>query len=750
MRSGKVVLTALMVLGVAATSVVMADDRGGWPDQTWDYIYEARLGEDVAGPLGNFDDLDGSWDDDNPYSIWFGDDIATTPAPGGAETYTRTGRGDNEGGTAATDAETLGTMVMDGAQSNSRIYFERFLTDGGDTGTGNPILDFSTGATIITRFRYFSLDDLVPDPDDLTQNEAFRRSLGIPVDDDVNLANAAKNGDLLKYAGTNEYDESPREIAQNPDGFQGMGMVSRGDIYTSFGGGPGGVYWGICIDGDDSWDPLAAGTPPTPATPVDVHIAFIVAGPADTNATYQMSDAYIVQRLEARGAQVTVLDQGDVTAGTGGHFDYVGTSHNGPQGVAEDHDLVIISSTIGSNNVTGAGDYRNYDVPLIMWESGLGGKYDIATDGGLVLTDTTDIQVSDNTHAITSGLSTTSPTTVYANGVNRNMSYIGFSIPSAGHSLAHHPSNASLHNLVVYDPAYGGTLADGTTTLTANQRWVFMWHEDDTFFASTADALTMFDRAVEWTLGPTKAALLGAAPAFSPPPGPNDWKPAFYINLGATPLYEAFGETMYTKVLTGNFLVDVGAGDPTVPLVGGGTRVYADLPTTDPEDFVSVYITVEPEASPPPGSGLPNYRVKVYFNGGSDPVIEIQNHHLDPTMLPAVGNGGANDGTGMGMGLWRNRAAGYLDVDYFGVLDSAVPPPSGPGCNTPPQDSDGDGDVDLSDYGNFLDCYNGPNRPHGIADVCPCFDTDDDGDVDLTDYGAFLDCYNGPNRAPAC
>jgi hypothetical protein len=29
-------------------------------------------------------------------------------------------------------------------------------------------------------------------------------------------------------------------------------------------------------------------------------------------------------------------------------------------------------------------------------------------------------------------------------------------------------------------------------------------------------------------------------------------------------------------------------------------------------------------------------------------------------------------------------------------------------------------------------------------------DFDDDGDVDLTDYGEFLDCYNGPNKPPAC
>jgi hypothetical protein len=75
-------------------------------------------------------------------------------------------------------------------------------------------------------------------------------------------------------------------------------------------------------------------------------------------------------------------------------------------------------------------------------------------------------------------------------------------------------------------------------------------------------------------------------------------------------------------------------------------------------------------------------------------------------------------------------------------------------CNEPPQDVDGDGDADLSDYGDFLNCYNGPGNPWpnlpGNDVNCPCLDTDDDGDVDLTDYGVFLDCYNGPTNPPNC
>jgi hypothetical protein len=76
-------------------------------------------------------------------------------------------------------------------------------------------------------------------------------------------------------------------------------------------------------------------------------------------------------------------------------------------------------------------------------------------------------------------------------------------------------------------------------------------------------------------------------------------------------------------------------------------------------------------------------------------------------------------------------------------------------CNQPPQDADGDGDVDLSDFGTFQSCFNGPNRPYAGTDPkCTCFDTEPtlvgDGDVDLADFGTFQACFNGPNRPPAC
>jgi hypothetical protein len=66
-----------------------------------------------------------------------------------------------------------------------------------------------------------------------------------------------------------------------------------------------------------------------------------------------------------------------------------------------------------------------------------------------------------------------------------------------------------------------------------------------------------------------------------------------------------------------------------------------------------------------------------------------------------------------------------------------------------PADFDEDGDVDLTDYGTFLACYEGPGVPYSIP-ACSVADFDTDTDVDLSDYGVFLSCYNGPNQPPAC
>ncbi|MBN1491408.1 MAG: hypothetical protein JXA69_15950 [Phycisphaerae bacterium] len=64
-------------------------------------------------------------------------------------------------------------------------------------------------------------------------------------------------------------------------------------------------------------------------------------------------------------------------------------------------------------------------------------------------------------------------------------------------------------------------------------------------------------------------------------------------------------------------------------------------------------------------------------------------------------------------------------------------------------DFDHDGDVDLTDFGVFGACFNGPNRPPVYAS-CHITDFDADSDVDLTDFAEFATCFNGPNRAARC
>ena len=66
-------------------------------------------------------------------------------------------------------------------------------------------------------------------------------------------------------------------------------------------------------------------------------------------------------------------------------------------------------------------------------------------------------------------------------------------------------------------------------------------------------------------------------------------------------------------------------------------------------------------------------------------------------------------------------------------------------------DVDGDGDVDLADYFEFVTCFTGPFTVDGLARVnnvvvlgCHDADLDVDGDVDLADLIAFQAAFTGP------
>jgi PKD repeat protein len=122
------------------------------------------------------------------------------------------------------------------------------------------------------------------------------------------------------------------------------------------------------------------------------------------------------------------------------------------------------------------------------------------------------------------------------------------------------------------------------------------------------------------------------------------------------------------------------------------------------------------------------------------------------TFYPAAGNVQTLTGdgvlyTGNGKGVFEHLAfavtnsAGPFTV-YLDKIDQACPPRA---------DFDGDGDVDVSDFGMLQLCLGYPalaNPPPG----CNLKDLNTDGTVTLLDAGAFIDCLSAPNTAanPDC
>ena len=115
------------------------------------------------------------------------------------------------------------------------------------------------------------------------------------------------------------------------------------------------------------------------------------------------------------------------------------------------------------------------------------------------------------------------------------------------------------------------------------------------------------------------------------------------------------------------------------------------------------------------------------------------------TLIPATAGGTAYDVTASKSGLPTEIHLGVQvfagDVRREDLVLGELP------CVA--ADYDCDGDVDLTDFGAFSACFNGPNRAPA-TDGCAVLDFDSDSDVDLTDFGVFSGCFNGPNRAPAC
>ncbi len=128
-------------------------------------------------------------------------------------------------------------------------------------------------------------------------------------------------------------------------------------------------------------------------------------------------------------------------------------------------------------------------------------------------------------------------------------------------------------------------------------------------------------------------------------------------------------------------------------------------------------------------------------------------HAYNPDQADTDGNPG--DGVGDVCDNCPNLSnSDQADVDGDGVGDPCdTCDNTPPGCPVTPNgcvasDFDEDGDVDLTDFGVFQACFNGPNRPYASPSCVPA-DFDTDTDVDLADFGLLQGCFNGPNVPPA-
>ncbi len=200
---------------------------------------------------------------------------------------------------------------------------------------------------------------------------------------------------------------------------------------------------------------------------------------------------------------------------------------------------------------------------------------------------------------------------------------------------------------------------------------------------------------------------------------------------------------------TGAALLD-GLGNPQVDLTQPISLRYLLLPACTPPTVTAVA----------PTSAATGATVSVSITGATNLVVggtTVKLRKTGETDIVATNVVVAGDGlsltadlnlAGAALGLWDVVVSTCADATLAGAFEVTS------ACATPPQDVDGDGDVDLTDFGVFQACFNGPNRPWPGPPVdqqkCACLDTDKDLDVDLTDFGFFQTCFNGPNRPASC
>jgi len=176
--------------------------------------------------------------------------------------------------------------------------------------------------------------------------------------------------------------------------------------------------------------------------------------------------------------------------------------------IAADHDVVLASSTVLSENV--AGEFRYETVPFIYWEGSLGinGREALA-DGPGTTASSTRIRVIDNTHPVMAGLPT-GVITVTNSGADFSRST--GPIASGAQVLATHYSDASQRMVIVAEP--GAQLLDGGVA--AGKR-ASLYLYDQTWLVANATGKKILENAVAWGLG-TRTAGFSASVLSGPAP----------------------------------------------------------------------------------------------------------------------------------------------------------------------------------------------------------------------------------------
>jgi PKD repeat protein len=187
------------------------------------------------------------------------------------------------------------------------------------------------------------------------------------------------------------------------------------------------------------------------------------------------ADAAVADFLRGEGYDVVVYDDEPANRPTAAQL-------------AQQYDLVIVSSTIASGNV--AGEFRTVNVPLLFWENALlRSAREAMMDNGAVVPGTA-VEIINVTHPITQGLAPGNLTVLSAAA---NMSVGRGNLASGATALARLAGSASDATILAAEA--GAQLLGGYI---APARRVFLFFEDSSFQNSNAAGQDLLRRAVRW------------------------------------------------------------------------------------------------------------------------------------------------------------------------------------------------------------------------------------------------------------